>query len=142
MFTWVVALVLCPAHCVVHLLLLCGVVVVVIPTILGCFIDPDVVRDVLAVESAGAVGAPRCLFATSVPVVVGITTALTALVVVFVVILVLMWGLMLALLPRLRRVHSQLLLQLVHRHCLLLDLVMLVSDGFLGVQVTALKFFN
>ena len=65
---------------------------VVSPTILGCFIDPDVVRDVLAVESAGAVGASRWLVAPSIPVVVGIATVLAALVVIFVVILVLLWG--------------------------------------------------
>ena len=79
MFTWVVALVLCPAHCVVHLLLLCGVVVGVSPTILGCFIDPDVFREVPADVSAGAVGAPCWLVATYVPVYAGITAALAAL---------------------------------------------------------------
>ena len=63
-----------------------------------------------------------------VPVGVGITTVLAALVVIFVVILVLLWGLLLPLLPRLRRVHCQLLLQLVHCHRLLLDLVLLVPS--------------
>ena len=38
------------------------VVVVVRPTIRGCFIAPDVVGEVLVVESSGAVGAPRWLF--------------------------------------------------------------------------------
>ena len=112
------------------------------PKIIGCFIAPDVFRDVLAVESDGAVGAPRWLVAPSVPVVVGIATAFAALVVIFVVILVLLWGLLLSLLPWLRRVHLQLLLQLVHRHRLLLDLVLLVADGLLGARVTVRKFFD
>ena len=51
-------------------------------------------------------------------------------------------GLLLPLLPQLRRVHSQLMLQLVHRHRLLLDLVLLVADGLLGAGVTAREFFD
>ena len=80
-------------------------VVAMRPTILVCFIAPDFVRDVLAVESAGAVGAPCWLVAPPIPVVVGITTALGALVVIFVVVLVLLGGMLLPLLPWLRRIH-------------------------------------
>ena len=116
--------------------------VAVRPTIIGCFIAPDVVRDVLAVESAGDVGAPRWLVAPSVHVVVGITTALAALVVIFVVIMVLLWVLLLPLIPWLRHVHRQLLLKLVHHHRLFLDLVLLVADGLLGARVTARKLFD
>ena len=118
---------------------LCGSFVTVVPrimavrpTVFGGFIAPGVVGEVPADESSGAVCSPRWLVAPSVPVVVGITTALADLVVIFVVILVLLWWLLLPLLPRLRRVHRQLLLQLVHRHHLLLYLVLLVADGLLG----------
>ena len=117
-------------------------VVAVRPTIFGSFIAPDVVREFPEAESAGAVVAPRWLVAPSVPVYVGINTALAALVVIFVVILVLLWGLLLPLLPWLCRVHHQLLLQLVHRHRLLLDLVLLVAGGLLGARVTTRKFFD
>ena len=58
------------------------------------------------------------------------------------VIMVLLWGLLLPLMPRLRRAHIQLLLHLAHRHRLLLYLGLLVADCFLGAQVTACKFFG
>ena len=86
------------------------VVVAMHPTILGCFIDPEVVGDFLAVESAGAVGAPRWLVGPPVPIVVVITTVLAAPVVIFVVVTVLLSALLLPLLPWLRHVHFQLLL--------------------------------
>ena len=128
---------------------LCGAFVAVVtgvvdmrPTILGCFIAPDIFGGVLSVESAGAVGAPRWMVAPPIPVVVVITTALAAPVAIFVVVLVLLGGLLLPLLPRLRRVHIQLLLQLVHLHCLLLYLVLLVANGLLCDGVTACKFFD
>ena len=117
-------------------------VVALRPTIFGVFIAPDVVVEVTAAESSGDVAAPRWLVAPSVPVYVGITTTLEDSVVIFVGILVLLWGLLLLLLPRLRHVHCQLLLKLVHHHQLLLDLVLLVADGLLGAQVTTRKFFN
>ena len=117
-------------------------VVAVRPKILGCFIAPDVVGVVPAVESAGAVGAPRWLVSLYIPVFVGITTALAFLFVIFVVILMLLWGLLFPLLPRLSCVHRQLLLQFFYCHRLFLDLVLLVADGFLGTQVTARKFFD
>ena len=104
-------------------------VVSVCPTIFCGFIAPDVVREVSAAESAGAIGA-LCWLVSS-PVFAGITAALAALVFVSVGILVMLWGLLL-LLPRLCRAHRQLLLHLAHRHCLLLDLCLLVADGFLG----------
>ena len=87
-------------------------VVAMHPTIFRCFIAPKVVGDVLVVESAGADGAPHWLVALPVPVVVVIiiTTALEAPVAVFVVFLVLLGGLLLPLLPQLRRVHRQMLL--------------------------------
>ena len=76
---------------------LCGAFVTVVlgvvavrPTIFGGFIDPDSVRDVPAAESAGAVGAPCWLVASSVPVYAGITAALADLVFISGVILVLM----------------------------------------------------
>ena len=126
---------------------LCGAFVTVVPgvvamrpTIFGGFIAPGVVREVPVAESAGAVGAPCWLVASSVPVYAGINAALTALVFISGVILVLLWGLLLLLIPWLRCSHSQLLLHLVHRHRLLLDLVLLVADGLLGAQVTARKF--
>ena len=85
----------------------------------------------------------QCWLVTSpVPVYAGITTARTALVFFSGVIMLLLWGLLLPLLPRLRCAHRQLLLHLVHCHRLLLDLVLLVADGFLGAQVTARKFFD
>ena len=56
--------------------------------------------------------------------------------------MVLLWGLLLPLMPRLRRAHIQLLLHLAHRHRLLLYLGLLVADCFLGAQVTACKFFG
>ena len=86
------------------------VVVVVRPTILRCLIAPDVVGDVLAVEYAGAVGAPHWLVSPPVPVVVVVTTDLVSYVAIFVVVLVLLGGLLLPLLPRLCRVHRQLML--------------------------------
>ena len=85
-------------------------VVAVSPTILRCFIAPDVGGGVLAVESAGDVGAPRWMVAPPVPVVVVVTTAFASPVAMFVVVLVLLGGLLLPLLPWLRRVHLQLLL--------------------------------
>ena len=128
---------------------LCGALVTIVlgvvavrPKIFGGFIAPDVVREVPAAESAGAVGAPCWLVSSSVPVYAVITAALAALVFVYGVILVLMWGLLLPLLPRLRCAHRQLLFHLVHRHCLLLDLVLLVADCLLGARVNARKFFN
>ena len=76
---------------------LCGAFVTVFPgvmavrpTIFGGFIAPGVVREVPVAESAGAVGAPCWLVASSVPVHAGITAALTALVFISGVILVLM----------------------------------------------------
>ena len=116
------------------------IVVDVRPTIFGGFTAPDIVREVPADESAGAVGAPCWL--VSSPVFSGITAALAALIFVSGVILVLLWGLLLPLLPRLRRAHCQLLLYLAHRHCLLLDLGLLVADGLLSARVTACKFFD
>ena len=128
---------------------LCGAFVAVVtgvvavrPTILGCFISPDVVREVPVVESAGAVDAPRWLVAPPVPVVVAIITALAAPVVIFVSVLVLLVGLLLPLLPRLPHVHHQLLLQLLHHHHLLLYLVLLVANGLLCAGVTAHKFVD
>ena len=101
----------------------------------------DVVGDVLAVELAD-VGAPRWLVVPAVPVVVVVATDLAAPVAIFVVILVLLGGMLLLLLPWLRRVHRQLLLQLLHRHCLLLYFILLVSNCFLRASVTACEFFN
>ena len=72
----------------------------------------------------------------------GIPAALAALVFVSVVILVLLWGFLLPLLPRLCRAHRQLLLHLAHRHCLLLNLGLLVADCLLGARVPARKFFD
>ena len=40
------------------------------------------------------------------------------------------------------RAHRQLLLHLAHRHRLLLNLGLLVADGFLGARVTACKLFD
>ena len=79
-------------------------------TILRCFIAPDVVGDVLAVESAGDVGAPRWLVSPPVPVFVVITTTLAVPVAIFVVVLVLLGGMLLPLLTWLHRVHIQFLL--------------------------------
>ena len=117
-------------------------VVAVRLTIFGGLIAPDVVREVPVTESAGAVGALCWLVASPVPVYVGITAALAALVFVSGVILVLLWGLLLPLLPRLRCAHCQLLLHSAHRHRLLLNLSLLVADGFLGARVTTRKFFD
>ena len=79
---------------------LCGALVTIVPgvvsvcpTIFCGFIAPDVVREVPAAESAGAVGAPCWLISS--PVFDGITAALAALVFVSVGILVLLWGLFL-----------------------------------------------
>ena len=80
-------------------------VVDVHPKIFRCFIATGVVRDVLVVESDVADGAPRWLVPPPPPVVVVITTALAAPVAIFVVVLVLLGGILLALLPQLRRVH-------------------------------------
>ena len=107
-----------------------AVVVAMRPTILRGFIAPDVVGDVLAVELA-AIGAPRWLVAPVVPVVVVVTTALAVPIVIFISFLVLLGGLLLLLLPRFRRVHRQLLLQLLHRHFLLLYLILLVANCLL-----------
>ena len=117
-------------------------VVAVRPTIFGGFIAPDKVREVPAAESAEDVGAPCWLVASYGPVYADITAALAALVLISGVILVLLWGRLLPLLPRLRCAHHQYLLHLVHRHCLFLDLVLLVADGLLGARVTARKFFD
>ena len=106
-------------------------VVAVHPRILSCFVAPDVVGGVLVVESAGSDGAPRWLVPPPLPVVVVIATALAAPVAIFVVVLVLLGGLLLFLLPRLRRVHCQFLLQLLHRHCLLLYLILRVAKCLL-----------
>ena len=75
------------------------------PKIFRCFIATGVVGGVLVVESAGSDGAPRWLVPPPLPVVVVIATALAAPVAIFVVVLVLMGGLLLPLLPQLRRVH-------------------------------------
>ena len=117
-------------------------VVAVRPKIFGSFIAPDVVREVPAAEPAGAVGAPCWLVASPVPIYAGIIAALATLVFVSCVILVLLLGLLLPLLPHLRCAQRQLPLHLVHRHCLLLALVLLVADGLLGAQVTARKLFD
>ena len=77
-------------------------VVAVRPTIFGGLISPDVVREVPVAESAGAVGAPCWLVASSVTVYAGINAALAALVFVSGVILVLLWELLLMLMPQLR----------------------------------------
>ena len=116
-------------------------VVAVRPTIIKGFIAPGVVGDVLAVELAD-LGAPRWLVAPAVPVVVVFDMALAAPVAIFVVVLVLLGGLLLLLLPRLRRVHRQFLSQLLHRHRLLLYLILLVATCMLRALVTACKFFN
>ena len=101
---------------------LCGVfitivtgVVAVRPTIFGGFIAPDVVREVPAAESAGAVGAPCWMVASSVPVYAGITAALEALVFISGVIMLLLRGVLLPLLPRLRCAHCQLMLHFFQR---------------------------
>ena len=112
------------------------------PTIFGGFIAPNIAREVPAAESTGAIGAPCCLVASPVPVYAGITVDLASLVFVYGVIMVLLWGLLLLLLPRLRCAHCQFLFHLVHRHHLLLDLVLLFADGFLGARVTAGKNFD
>ena len=65
-------------------------VVSVGPTIFSGFVAPYIVREVPAAESAGAVGAPCWLVASSVPVYAGITAALADLVFISGVILVLM----------------------------------------------------
>ena len=105
-------------------------VVAVRPTILRGFIAPDVVGGVLVVEIA-AVGAPRCLVAPVIPVVVFFTTARAAPVAIFVVVMVLLGGLLLLLLPRFHYVHCQLLLQLLHLHSLLLYLILMVDNCLL-----------
>ena len=66
---------------------LCGAFITVVPgvmavrpTIFGGFIAPDVVGEVPASESAGSIGAPCWLVASSVPVYASINAALVALV--------------------------------------------------------------
>ena len=115
-------------------------VVSVGPTIFSGFVAPYIVREIPAVESAGAVGAP-CWFVSS-PVFAGITAAFAALVFVSDVILVLLWGLLLPLMPRLCCAYHQLLLHLAHRHLLLLNLGLLVADCLLGARVSVCKFFD
>ena len=108
-------------------------VVAVRSTILRGFVDPDVVGDFLAVELA-AFGAPRWLVVPAVPIVVVViivATAPAAPVAIFVVVLVLLGRLLLLLMPRLRRFHFQLLLHLLHRHRLLLYMIMLVANRLL-----------
>ena len=119
---------------------------VVRPTILWGFVAPDVVGDVLAVELADVgvgvgvdvvaiVSAPRWLVAPAVSVVVVIVivaTAPAAPVAIVVVVLVLLGGLLLLLLmPRLLRVHCQLLSHLLHSLRLLLYLILLVANCLL-----------
>ena len=115
-------------------------VVSVGPKIFSGFVAPYIVREVPAAESAGAVGAPCWLVSSSV--FADITAAFAALVFVSGVILVLLWGLLLPLLPQLCCAHCQLLLNLAHRHRLLLNLGLLVADCLLGSQVPACKFFD
>ena len=105
-------------------------VVAVRPTILRGFVASDVVGDVLAVE-LDSVGDPRWLVSPAVTVVVVFATALAAPVAIFVVVLVLLGGMLLLLLPRLRHVCHQLLLQLLHLHLLLLYLILMVANGLL-----------
>ena len=126
---------------------LCGALVAIVPgvvsvgpTIFCGFVAPYVFREVPVAESAGAIGAPCWL--VSSPVFAGITTAFAALSFVSGVILVLLWGLLLPLMSWLCRAHRQFLLHLAHCHCLLLNLDMLVADGFMGARVTARKFFD
>ena len=132
-FTWVVALLLCPTNCVVHFFLLGGCRGRASNNTSG-FVAPDVVGYVLTVELA-AVDAPCWLVASAVPVVVVVviivSTAPTAPVATFFVVLVLLGGLLLLLLPRLRRVHCQFLLHLLHHHRLLLYLILLVANCLL-----------
>ena len=110
------------------------------PTIFSSFVAPYIFREVSAAEYDGAVGAPCWL--VSSPVFAGITTAFAALVFFSGVILVLLWGLLLPLLPQLCCAHCQLLLNLAHRHRLLLKLGLLVADILLGARVTARKFLD
>ena len=117
------------------------------PKILRGFVAPDVVGDVLAVELdafgvgvavVAVIAAPRWLVAPAVPVVVVVVvviiifvTAPVAPVDIVVVVMVLLGGLLLLLLPRLRRVHLQLLFNLLHHHCLMLYLILIVDNRLL-----------
>ena len=120
-FTWVLACVLCPTHCAVHLMLLCWVscpwvqqyfAVSLLLTLSGRFLRQNITG--LLVPHVGWFPPP--FFA-------GTTAAFAALVFVSDVILVLLWGLLLPLMPRLCHAHCQLLLHLAHCHRLMLNWV-------------------